>query len=78
MPTTPGKSWKIGEKNDDPVEVYLSDIFTVLANLAGIPAITCPYKKHNNTGENYGIQLLGPYMEEKALLSFINNILFLV
>lgn len=78
MPTTPGKSWEIGEKKDDPVEVYLSDMFTVLANLAGIPAITCPYKKHNNTEENYGIQLLAPYMEEKTLLSFINNILFLV
>jgi aspartyl-tRNA(Asn)/glutamyl-tRNA(Gln) amidotransferase subunit A len=60
----------------DPVAVYLSDVFTVLANLCGIPAINVPYKLDENDGNYYGFQVLAPYMHEKNLLSFINKYLF--
>jgi aspartyl-tRNA(Asn)/glutamyl-tRNA(Gln) amidotransferase subunit A len=77
MPCTTGSAWKIGDMIDDPVEVYLTDVFTVLANLAGIPAISIPLKHGNTTGNHYGVQFLGQYMAEKSLLSFINNNLIL-
>ena len=41
-PTTPNPAWKIGEKNDDPVSQYLEDIYTITANLAGLPGCPCP------------------------------------
>jgi len=75
MPCTTGSAWKIGEKLDDPVEVYLSDIYTVLANIAGVPAVCIPYKMEKSTKNNYGVQFLASYMAEKPLLSLINNIL---
>ena len=61
----------------DPVAVYLTDIFTVLANLCGIPAINVPYQNDGEAGRYYGFQVLAPYMEEKKLLSFINKYLFM-
>ncbi|WP_354693239.1 amidase family protein, partial [Escherichia coli] len=41
-PTTPNPAWKIGEKNDDPVSQYLEDIYTITANLAGLPGLSMP------------------------------------
>ena len=73
MPTTPDFPWNIGDKMDDPVSVYLSDIFTVLANLAGIPAISIPVK---NEGElPVGIQVMAPKFKEKELMDFSNKII---
>lgn len=77
MPSTTGQPWKIGEMDKDPVAIYLADIFTVLANLCGIPAINVPYKIDKSKDNHYGFQVLAPYMEEKSLLSFINNYLFM-
>jgi aspartyl-tRNA(Asn)/glutamyl-tRNA(Gln) amidotransferase subunit A len=69
MPVTPTPAFKIGEKLDDPVTMYLADIFTVQASLAGIPAISLPA---GNNKENLplGIQLLAQRFGEAELLAF--------
>jgi len=57
-PTTPDTSFKIGEKISDPLTLYLADIFTVTANLVGMPAISIPYKdEQGNTGTSNGLPL---------------------
>jgi aspartyl-tRNA(Asn)/glutamyl-tRNA(Gln) amidotransferase subunit A len=68
-PVTPGTAFKFGQKTNDPVTMYLEDIFTVQANLAGIPAISLPLGKHSN-GLPFGVQLLGNSFKEHELLSF--------
>lgn len=74
MPVSPVKPWRIGEKISDPVSVYLSDIFTVLANLAGIPAISFPIGK--TTDElPMGIQLMAAKMKEAELLALTDHLL---
>ena len=67
-PTTPAPAWKIGEK-EDPLSVYLADIFTVTANIAGIPAISIPSGTTNVEGKDLplGIQLMATHMGEKYL-----------
>lgn len=72
LPTAPGVAWPIDQKPTDPLEIYLSDIFTVLANLAGIPAISIPCGK-NNEGLPYGIQLMADVKEDKKLIQFVQN-----
>jgi len=72
LPTTPTTAPVIGENIDDPIAMYLEDIFTVQANLAGLPAISLPLGKHSN-GLPFGIQLIGNKFEEAALLSFSNE-----
>jgi len=67
-PTTPSTAFKHGEVND-PIQMYLEDIFTVLANLTGLPAISLPFGK-NSTGLPFGIQLMGKKFGEKNLLAF--------
>ena len=67
LPTTPGTAPKIGEKIDDPIAMYLEDIFTVQANLTGLPAISLPLGSHSN-GLPFGIQLIGKPFEELTLL----------
>jgi aspartyl-tRNA(Asn)/glutamyl-tRNA(Gln) amidotransferase subunit A len=66
-PTTPTTAFKIGEKSDDPLEMYLSDIYTTSANLAGIPGISFPYTKDTN-GLPIGLQLLSKQFDELSLL----------
>ncbi|MEQ8907789.1 MAG: Asp-tRNA(Asn)/Glu-tRNA(Gln) amidotransferase subunit GatA [Vicingaceae bacterium] len=68
-PTTPHPAFKIGEQSDDPIKMYLEDIFTVQANLAGLPAISLPLGK-DKTGKPFGIQLMGDSFEEGKLLRF--------
>jgi aspartyl-tRNA(Asn)/glutamyl-tRNA(Gln) amidotransferase subunit A len=69
-PTSPTVAFKIGEKIKDPLAMYLSDIFTIPANLAGIPAISIPTKKFQKENKELpvGFQLMGNYFEEKNIL----------
>lgn len=66
-PTTPTTAFKLGEKTTDPIEMYLSDIFTTSANLAGIPGINIPIGKDKNNLP-IGLQLLANQFEEDKLL----------
>ncbi|PSQ66569.1 MAG: Asp-tRNA(Asn)/Glu-tRNA(Gln) amidotransferase subunit GatA [Bacteroidetes bacterium QH_2_64_74] len=68
-PTTPTPPFQLGEKTDDPLEMYLNDIYTVTANLAGLPGLTVPIGEHPDTpGLPVGLQLLGPHFDEALLL----------
>lgn len=69
MPTTPCTAFEIGKNADDPITMYLQDIFTVQANLAGNPAISLPLGQHSN-GLPFGIQLMGNHFDEGNLLAF--------
>jgi aspartyl-tRNA(Asn)/glutamyl-tRNA(Gln) amidotransferase subunit A len=75
MPATPGTAWRVGEGVSDPVAVYLADIFTVQANLAGIPAIALPLGVHPDNGLPVGVQLMARAFEEHALLAFCGHIM---
>jgi aspartyl-tRNA(Asn)/glutamyl-tRNA(Gln) amidotransferase subunit A len=66
LPTTTSTAFKFGEKSDDPIQMYLEDIFTVLANLTGMPAISVPFATHSN-GLPLGLQLIGRPFDEKGL-----------
>jgi len=74
MPASPTPPWNIGDKMDDPVEAYLADIFTVQANMVGIPAISLPFGKHEN-GLPMGIQFMANKFEEKKLLAFSQHLM---
>ena len=67
-PSTPSSAFKIGEKSNDPVSMYLNDIFTVPVNLSGLPAISVPagYDKNNLP---LGLQLIGKPFDEQTLLN---------
>lgn len=66
MPTSPTTAFSIGEKKKDNIAMYLADIFTVFANLTGLPAIALPLFKHSN-GMPFGIQVLTPQKDELTL-----------
>ncbi|MDR0276818.1 MAG: Asp-tRNA(Asn)/Glu-tRNA(Gln) amidotransferase subunit GatA [Paucimonas sp.] len=66
-PTTPNLAWKIGEKNADPVAAYLEDVYTITANLAGLPGLSMPAGFVD--GLPVGVQLLAPYFQEGRLLN---------
>lgn len=66
-PTSPGTAFGIGEKREDPVQMYLEDIFTVMANISGMPAVSIPTGTHSN-GLPFGIQLTANYFAEEKLL----------
>ena len=82
-PSTPSSAFKIGEKLNDPVSMYLNDIFTVPINLAGLPAISIP-AGHDKKGYPLGLQVIGKAFDEQSILniafalekniSFKNNI----
>ena len=65
-PTTPGTAFGIGEKTDDPVQMYLSDIYTIAVNLAGLPGMSLPCGF--SEGLPVGLQLIGNYFDEARLL----------
>jgi len=67
MPTTPTPAFKLGEKTDDPLQMYLADIFTVSANLAGLPAISIPCGFASEQLP-IGLQLTGRMFDEATLL----------
>ena len=67
LPTAPTTAFTIGDKKDDPIAMYLADIYTVFANLTGLPAISIPLYKHSN-GLPFGLQLITNKMDEVTLL----------
>ena len=66
-PTSPTAAFKLGEKVDDPLAMYLNDIFTVPVNLAGLPGISVP-SGFTRSGLPIGLQLIGRPFEEGTLL----------
>ncbi len=69
LPTTPRTAFELKTMGDDPVALYLEDIFTTHANLAGIPAISLPLGNHTN-GMPFGVQVMTGSFQEPALLTF--------
>jgi aspartyl-tRNA(Asn)/glutamyl-tRNA(Gln) amidotransferase subunit A len=65
-PVSPTPAFKLGEKDQDPLKMYLADIFTASANLAGIPGLAIPFE-FNKKGLPLGFQLLGPRFSENTL-----------
>lgn len=74
LPTTPSVAFKIGEKMDDPIAMYLADIYTVMANLVGIPAISLPLFTHSN-GMPFGLQAMTNRFDELSLLRFSERVM---
>jgi aspartyl-tRNA(Asn)/glutamyl-tRNA(Gln) amidotransferase subunit A len=74
-PTAPTPAFKIGEKTEDPLEMYLGDIFTITANIIGAPAISIPGEeveigdKSASRRMPFGIQLMGKWFDEEGLLN---------
>ncbi len=66
-PTSPTLAWNLGEKFDDPIAMYLADIYTVSVNVAGLPGISLPAGEVNKLP--VGLQLIGPQFADKKLLS---------
>ena len=67
-PTTRGPAFEIGSKGNDPIQMYLEDLFTISANLAGLPALSLP----NGFIENkpIGLQIIGNFLDESSILNF--------
>ena len=76
MPTSPTTAFNIGEKKKDPIAMYLADIFTVFANLTGLPAIALPLYQHSNSLP-FGLQLLTKQKDELTLLKFSKHLMSL-
>ena len=74
LPTSPVTAFKAGEKMDDPIAMYLADIYTVMANLVGIPAISLPLFKHSN-GMPFSLQVMANRFDEVSLLQVSNQLL---
>ena len=74
LPTVPSPAFKIGEKTADPLAMYLADIYTVYANLVGIPAISIPLFQHSN-GMPYGLQVMTNRFSELYLLHLSNQLM---
>lgn len=66
-PTVPSPAFRLGEHRNDPVEMFLADIYTVYANLVGIPGISLPLFKHPN-GRPFGLQVMTSHFDEVSLL----------
>ncbi len=66
-PTAPTVAFPLGDKNSDPVQMYLSDIYTISTNLAGLPAMSvpCGFGQHNMP---VGLQIIGPWFSEARML----------
>ena len=73
-PTSPHTAFEIGKTYDDPTKLYLEDIFTVHANIVGIPAVSLPKGMHSN-GMPFGIQLMAPAFNDDELLTISNQIM---
>ena len=74
LPTTPGTAFEFGKKGEDPIAMYLEDIYTVQANMTGVPAISLPLGQHSNKLP-FGVQLIGKSFSEPKLLSLSKQLL---
>jgi aspartyl-tRNA(Asn)/glutamyl-tRNA(Gln) amidotransferase subunit A len=72
-PSTPGTAFEFGKNSADPIKMYLEDIFTVQANIAGVPAISVPCGNHSN-GLPMGIQIMADYFEEGKLFDLASQV----
>ena len=70
-PTTRGAAFEAGSKGDDPIQMYLEDLFTIPANLAGLPAMSIPNGMVDN--KPIGLQLIGNFLDESRLLQAAHN-----
>ena len=70
-PVAPSPAFKLGEKTSDPLEMYLSDIYTITASLSGIPGLSAPCGK-TRAGLPIGMQMLAKHFDEARLLSAAN------
>ena len=66
-PTAPSTAFKVGEKADDPVAMYLQDIYTIATNLAGLPGMSIPAGFVNDFP--VGLQVIGNYFDEARMLN---------
>jgi aspartyl-tRNA(Asn)/glutamyl-tRNA(Gln) amidotransferase subunit A len=73
-PTVPTTAFRAGEKISDPVSMYLADLYTVYANLVGIPGISLPLFRHSN-GMPFGVQAMTYQFRELSLLQFSGNLM---
>jgi aspartyl-tRNA(Asn)/glutamyl-tRNA(Gln) amidotransferase subunit A len=73
-PTVPSTAFKSGEKSSDPIAMYLADLYTVYANLTGIPAVSLPLFTHSN-GMPFGVQAMTNRFRELYLLEFSNELM---
>ncbi len=71
-PTAPTTAYKIGEQENDPVKMYLSDIYTVTVNIAGLPAISAPCGYDKN-GMPIGMSLIGKAFDEKTIIALCDR-----
>ena len=74
MPITPTTAFRLGEHTDNPLEMYLADLFSVQANVAGVPAIAIPCGK-DKQGLPIGLQVIADDFEESKLLHFSNSLM---
>jgi len=72
-PVTPHPAWRLGEKSDDPLSMYLTDALTVCTNLAGLPGISVPCG-FSSAGLPIGFQVQGPHFQEERLLRIAYNL----
>ena len=73
MPVSPNPAFRLGEKVDDPVAMYLEDVMSVSLNLAGVPGFAIPAGKTAD-GLPVGLQLVGPRRSDKALIEFAKEL----
>ena len=67
-PTAPSAAFPLDQEQDDPIKMYLNDVFTVPASLAGLPGISIPFGKDKNNLP-LGIQILGKHFDEQQILN---------
>jgi aspartyl-tRNA(Asn)/glutamyl-tRNA(Gln) amidotransferase subunit A len=73
-PNSPTTAFKVGEKTSDPLAMYMGDIFTVFANLTGVPALSLPLFKHSSSVP-FGVQLMASRFNELSLLRFSHQMM---
>lgn len=67
QPTSPTTAFRFGEKKEDPIQMYMADVLTISANLAGVPALNCPFGK-DSIGLPIGMQITASHFEETKIL----------